>query len=83
MADTTLTKIARHLQDEYLLRTGKNDLVEWRPLASKLGVTEKEIWAALYEAFTVGKQLELQQVGRDYIQLAPRALLEADRRKKT
>jgi hypothetical protein len=43
MADTTLTKIARHLQDEYLLRTGKNDLVEWRPLASKLGVTEKEI----------------------------------------
>jgi len=83
MADTTLIKIVRHLQDEYLLRTGKNDPVEWRPLASKLGVTEEEIRAALYEAFTGGKQLELQQVGRDYIQLGPSAVLEANRRKKT
>lgn len=83
MADTTLIKIVRHLQDEYLLRTSKNDPVEWRPLASKLGVTEEEIQAALYEAFTVGKQLELQQVGRDYIQLGPSAVLEANRRKKT
>ena len=79
---TTLTKIVRHLQDEYL-RTDKNNRVEWRPRASKLRVTEKEIWAALYEAFTVGKQLEVQQVGQDYIKLGPSALLEADRRKKS
>ena len=37
----------------------------------------------MHESFTIGTPPELKQVGYDYIQLGPRALLEADRRKKT
>ena len=41
-----------------------------------------EIYAAMHESFTLGNQQELKQVGYDYIQLGPRALLEAaDERK--
>jgi len=54
MADTTLAKIVRHLQDEYL-KTGANDPVAWKPFAAKLDITEEEIRAAIHEAFTVGK----------------------------
>ena len=83
MAYTTQKeKIVSYLQDEYL-KTGANDPVAWKPLAVKLDLTEEEIYAAMHEAFTLGNQLELKQVGYDYIQLGPRALLEADRRKKT
>jgi hypothetical protein len=70
------------LQDEYL-KTGANDPVAWKPLAGKIDITEEEIYAAMHEAFTLGNQLEMTQVGYDYIQLGPRALLEVDRRSKT
>lgn len=83
MAHTTQKeKIISYLQDEYF-RTGVNDLVAWKTLAAKLDISEEEIRATLHEAFTVGKQLELEQIGQDYIQLGPSALLEANRRKKT
>ena len=83
MAHTTQKeKIVYYLQDEYL-KTGANDPVAWRPIAAKLDLTEEEIYAAMHESFTLGNQLELKQVGYDYIQLGPRALSEADRRKKS
>ena len=83
MAHTTQKeKIIGYLQDEYL-RTGTNDPVAWRPLAAKLDLTEEEIRAVMHESFTLGNQLELKQVGYDSIQLGPRALSEADRRKKS
>jgi hypothetical protein len=83
MAHTTQKeKIVSYLQHEYL-KTGANDPVAWKLLAAKLDLTEEEIRAAMHESFTLGQQLELKQVGYDNIQLGPRALLEAERQKKS
>jgi hypothetical protein len=74
-------KILEHLQANYR-RTGRNDPVEWRSLANKLNVTEDKISEALKWALdSAGGQIDLRSVGRDFIQLGPRALNDAGQKK--
>jgi hypothetical protein len=81
-----LTALARrvvdYLQDQYL-KIGRNDPVESRPLASLLGLTDREIQAVLHETIDLGDQHWLEQVGKDAIRLGISGRLEADRRNTT
>lgn len=69
--ESLLNRIIQYLQAEYT-KTGKYDPLEWRPLASKLGVTEVELCAALDLAIRVRDQIDIERSGPDYIRLGMR-----------
>ena len=66
-----------YLQAEYI-KTGRNDPVEWLPLASKFGATEDEMNAAINTVLhSDGGQVDLRPAGRSFIVLGPRGLAGA------